>query len=119
VIGNPLTLSNCRQLHQLSIRMSPPDDLDLDLLSSITSTSIEKITFTLSNTHRFPPDHIYWSRVDGRLCQLADRLGRQGRLEIEIRVYHLVHDARHTDYLLGFQEKGQVRVVHVCIGSNV
>ena len=114
VIGNPLTLSSCRELREVNICASPPETMDQDLLSSITSTNIEKIALDLGHSfYKFSPDHAYWRKLDHSLCHLVDRLGCEGRLEVTIQTVKL-HDKLGYDYgkhLPMFHGKGRVRVV--------
>ena len=111
-IADPLTLTNCRELRELKICASPPDTMEHELISSITSTNIEKITLTLSHGfYRFLPDHRYWRLLDNSLCQLVDRLGCGGQLIVEIQTYDFGGGMEYGEYLPKFHEKGQVRVV--------
>ena len=116
VIGNPLTLSSCRELREVKICASPPETMEQDLLSSITSTHIEKIALNLGRSFRkLLPDHAYWGKLDRSLCHLADRLGCEGRLEVTIQIIskdgELEYD--YGKYLPMFHGKGRVRVVGV------
>ena len=83
----PLTLSNCRELRELEIcplRLGP---VELDLISSITSTNIQRIIFTQClPPYELPLSDIpHWPILDDSLCRLVDRLECGRRLEVEFR----------------------------------
>lgn len=99
--------------------------MQLELLSSITSTNIQKITFNGSRTfelhtvvsHRADAD---WARLDDVLCHLADMPGCEHLIEAEFSVSVLPD--RWLDpsvYLPGFHEKGRVKVVEDKTGMVV
>jgi len=81
-----LIISNCRELRELGIYTSRPKYLELDLISSITSTKIQRIMFTKTplRRNRFPHAET-WAKLDNSLCQLVDRLEPGLRLEVEFR----------------------------------
>ena len=80
----PVTLSNCQELCDLYIYMSQPWIVEPGLISSITSTNIQRITFN----HQFLPDELPeqdrpdWTQLDNSLCRLVDRLERGLQLEV-------------------------------------
>ena len=86
-VADPLTLSNCPELRELEINAWHPGTVELDLISSITSTNIRKITFTQSLAPNRPtvPDHPNWTRLDNSLCRLVDRSECGLRLEVGFR----------------------------------
>jgi len=112
-VADPLTLSNCPELRELEINAWHPGTVELDLISSITSTNIRKITFTQSLAPNRPtvPDHPNWTRLDNSLCRLVDRSECGLRLEVGFRAA----DARawwngelgFKKYLPRFYEKGE------------
>jgi hypothetical protein len=63
--------------------------MELDLISTITSTHIQKISFDcLGAWAEFlftSVGHDYWAQLDGSLCQLVDRPGCKLRLDLEFR----------------------------------
>ena len=71
-VGNPLTLARCRRLQELKINASEPAIAELNLISTIASTSIQRIVFSQTFvSQRLPaPDHPDWTRLDRSLCQL-------------------------------------------------
>jgi len=87
VVGNPLSLSNCRELCELKIYAPNPRTVELNLISSITSTKIQKIIFTqvLSPQESSASDRQNWTKLDGLLCRLVDRLEHGLRLEVEFQ----------------------------------
>ena len=90
--------------------------MDQDLLSSITSTNIEKIALDLGHSfYKFSPDHAYWRKLDHSLCHLADRLGCEDRLEVTIQIINKDGELEYDygKYLPIFHGKGRVRVVGV------
>ena len=107
-----MTLSNCRELFKLKICAPRAGVVELDAISSITSTNIRKIVFTQSPAFReIPVNDTYWSRLDDILCRLADRLGCH-LLEVEflrVQVWRL----NFEKYLPTFREKGLVRIVTI------
>jgi len=85
-IGDPLTLSDCRELRELEIYAARPKELELNLISSITSTKIQRITFTQPPVRERGVDYSHiWPQLDESLCKLVDRLERGTRLEVEFR----------------------------------
>ena len=111
-LESPLTLSNCRELRELEVCLFFPEDPDPDLVSSITSTKIQKIKFTQSAAfYDCPVGDTYWKRLDNSLCRLADRLGCEHRLLVEFHVIE-VEDGEldMAKYLPTFSKKGWVRV---------
>ena len=89
------------------------------ILSSITSTSIQKVSLV----HRYSASWsgIVWTYFDKPLCQLADKLGCTHKLEVDVRIIvegvaetgEDIGVVRIADYFSGFREKGQLRVVLV------
>ena len=55
--------------------------MELDLISSITSTNIQKIRFAVSPVQDRPG----WTQLDDSLCRLVDRLECGLRLEMSFR----------------------------------
>ena len=86
-MGNPLTLSNCRELRELEIYASRPGTMELDLISSITSTNMQRITFARPLTPQETPTLGYsnWPELDDSLCRLVDRLECGLQLEVEFK----------------------------------
>jgi len=111
-LGNPLTLSGCRELKELEIHASRPGIAESDLISSITSTNIRRITFTqpISPHDTWMSDHLNWARLDNSLCRLVDRLGSGHRLEVEFLAFNARlwwgGDLGFKKYLPRFHEKG-------------
>lgn len=112
-LGVPLTLSNCRELRELEICALCPRTMELDLISSITSANIRRISFTplLSLEGQSDPDHTDWAKLDNSLCQLVGRLERGARLEVEFQALNTQAWSGVLDfkkYLPKFYEKGGV-----------
>jgi hypothetical protein len=88
--------------------------MEQDLISSITSTNIEKIALNLGRSfHKLLPDHAYWGKLDYSLCHLVDRLRCEGRLEATIQITNKGGEPEYDygKYLPMFHGKGRVRVV--------
>ena len=85
-LGDPLSLSGCQELRELEIYASRPKDLELALISSITSTRIQRITFAgpLIRERAVENSHI-WPQLDDSLCKLVGRLECGIWLEVEFR----------------------------------
>lgn len=81
----PSVLAHCQELCELEVFALSLDDAELNLLSSITSMSVEKIILTHSTAFRLPAGHAYWAQLDHILVQLVERSERGLRLEVEFR----------------------------------
>lgn len=111
-LRKPLTLSNCRELCELEICLQSPENVEPDLVSSITSTNIQKITFTQSLAFcEGCVENTYWPRLENSLCRLVDRLRCGHWLEVEFHVYTPQNELDFGRYLSRFREKGRVRVL--------
>jgi len=112
-VDGPLTLSHCRELRELEIRVWHLGTVELNLISSITSMNIQKISLTSSlGFEGFSADHTYWTQLDNSLCQLANK----SRRKLEMVFGEVEAGARDTKpdfqkYIPRFIEKGRVRVV--------
>jgi len=110
--GNPLTLSGCQELRELEIYALRPGALELNLISSITSTKIRRITFTLPIAFRRQAvlDSPNWIELDDSLCRLVDRSEDGVQLEVEFRALNAQAwwngDLGFKRYLPRFYEKG-------------
>jgi len=100
----------------------PPGRAEVDILSSITSTGIQKISLALqlprwTNSWR----GVKWEIFDEPLYRIADRSGRTHKLEVDIRLMNTVTEeigegaglVRIADSLARFKEKGHLRVTWV------
>ena len=108
-MGDPLTLSNCRELE---IYASGPGTKELNLISSITSAKIRRIAFTQLLTRTPQLDRNKWTQLDNSLCQLVDQLERGLRLKVE---FETLNEQAWWGGKLGFKkhlprfcEKGEV-----------
>jgi len=84
-----------------------------NLISSITSTNIQRITFTppLSHKRQSVPDRPDWTKLDNCLCQLVGRLERGVRLEVVFQALDRPWWSGELDfekYLPRVFEKGRV-----------
>src|ERR1700759_3143755 len=91
--------------------------MELNLISSITSTNIQKITFIKARGFpESPQGHTYWTKLDTSLCQLINQSRCKFPLEAEFQVAHMDVRGRKQDfgkYLPRFIESnGRVRVVN-------
>ena len=116
-LGDPLTLARCRELQELKLDASRPTVAELNLISTITSTSIQRIIFNRSFVlQEIPaPDLPDWTRLDRSLCQLVGRLGRGLRLSVEFKALDAQAwwdgDLDFRKHLSMFYEKSLVRPV--------
>ena len=116
---HPLNLSSCHELRELELNSPayPLLDRELDLIPTVTSVNIEKITinrFDLENQQ--VENNATWERFDGILTELAKLPREENRLEVEFR-YLCADDSGEVDqepclsnYLPEFVQKGQVTV---------
>lgn len=86
-VGNPLSLSNCRELRKLEIYALSPGTAELNLIASITSANIRMIAFTqpYAPHRRLVSSHHNWTELDNLLCRLVDRSEPGVRLEVKFR----------------------------------
>jgi hypothetical protein len=105
--------------------MIHPQKWEQIIISSITSTNLQRITFS-----PFGPlaretlllDDPCWAPFDDMMCGLADRLcmaGCANTLEVEFRVKSVEpgEEARLEEFLPKFKEKGVVRIGRVSSGD--
>ncbi|KAF9647249.1 hypothetical protein BDM02DRAFT_2735437 [Thelephora ganbajun] len=120
-------LSRCRELRELEIAMAYPGTKEVDLISSITSTNIRKITFTYPpSVQGFSWYDVYWRAFDNPLSLLVGRLGCKRRLEVEFRILDVEiveMDGEAgamviVNSLAEFREKGQIRVVLIGLDGS-
>ena len=115
-LGNPLTLSKCRELCELEIYALRPGPVELDLISSITSTKIRKIAFTqpLTFEGQRGPHSADWAKLDDSLCRLIDQLESGVQLEVEFQALDAQTrwsgELRFRRFLPRFYEKGEAGV---------
>ena len=96
------------------------------ILSSITSTELQKIIFLVSlrNGRIFVWSAEEWTLIDKYLCRLVDRLHTMGyrhTLEAELRLTEVDDPGKYdfTTVLSEFKEKGVVTVVDAVHGDRV
>jgi len=115
-VGDPLTLSGCRELRELEIYALRPGNLELILISSITSPNIRRMTFTrpLAFKGQSVMDHPNWTRLDDLLCDLADQSKCGPQLEVEFLALDVQEwwsgELGFKKYLPRFYEKGETGV---------
>jgi len=106
----------------LEVATTYPGIEEVHLISSITSTSIRKVTFVHETLPRgLPRRDADWGILDDPLCQLVDRLGYKHELEVNLRfevagvmeVDEETRELRIVNSLARFREKGRIRVVLV------
>lgn len=106
------TLSHCRELRELTVFGSLRGTVEPNLISSITSANISKITLVQSPTFQERPlGHTYWTQLDSSLCKLADQSKCKLRLEIELQGYDVDEGLNFRKYLPRFHEEGRVRIL--------
>ena len=77
------TLSRCRGLQELEFPIAQPKTKAAsDLLSSITSTGVQKVTLVIRGCSR---DDINWEILDWPLCRLAEQSECKHELEVIFR----------------------------------
>ena len=112
-----MTLHNFRQLRELELMVKWPSLAHNVILSSITSTELRKIVFTLWNVEdrrHLIPEMRAWVSTDEQLCGLVDRLhatGYRHTLEVELRLAGIGSGAEkdyYAEFLPEFREKGAV-----------
>ena len=114
-VGLSSSLSQCRELCELEVFALSLNDVELDLVSSITSATIEKIILTHSTAFRLPAGHAYWMQLDDVLIQLVGRLERGLRLGVEFRDVTVTWRGRPDlgEHLPMFVEKGRMMVFDI------
>ena len=116
-----VTLSHCRELREFEAYLLHANDAELDLVSSITSTKIEKIIFAHSPTFDLPTRHTYWAWLDDVLVELVGRSEYKLRLEMGFQGVYVAPSKKSESYLTKrlpkFVEKG--RMVVLGPGGNV
>jgi len=64
-----------------------PGQEEANLISSITSTSVQKVTFVHESlVWGFESRHVNWGILDDPLCQLVDRSRCKRELEVDFRL---------------------------------
>lgn len=109
--GN-LGLSHCQELREFETFGMYMDDYELDFVSSITSTKIQKIILANSPAFELSVGHPYWRKFDGILIKLVEQSGPGHGLEVGFRGGEGVSDK--TDlrkYLPRFVEKGRIVIL--------
>ena len=103
-----MTLSNCRELRELEIYASHPGTMELNLISSITSTKIQRIAFARALTLQGPPalGHSDWAKLDDSLCQLVDQSECGLQLEVDEQAWW-GGELGFKKHLPRFHEKGE------------
>ena len=110
--------------------MDTPGPAHQSILSSITSTELQKIVFPVRYTYYhdqefFAKEMKSWGLIDEELCGLVDRLrtaGYRHTLEAELRFAEDRGDLREYDFtevLPKFREKGVVTVVNAVPGQVI
>ncbi|KAF9645588.1 hypothetical protein BDM02DRAFT_3119996 [Thelephora ganbajun] len=114
------SLSRYPELRQLDIATTYPQQQEWTLISSITSTNLQKLVFSrlVSQHGQNILENPCWISLDDVVCGLVDRLQASGykhTLELEFRTNFVgLGDGVHReDFLPKFQEKGLIRIVEV------
>lgn len=108
-----LALSPCRKLRELEFEVSayPLREKELDIVSSITSTNIEKIIINRRAAF-YPVGDVVWTQLDNILTELAEKSEHNVRLKVEFRGGWIAErkefdQKSHLPKLIG---KGQVTI---------
>ena len=110
----------------------PPGIKEADILSSVHSTGIQKVTLVYRFFPSLAQQGIDWEIFDGPLRRLVDQLRCTHRLEVDFRIIaergvtetdeveRFVDEILTVvDALAGFREKGQIRIFWVVQGESV
>ena len=110
-------LSACRELRELEFEISAHtlNEMELEFISSITSTNIEKVIINRSADLDYPVGDAVWTQLDDILTKLAERREcKLVRLEVELWGNWSVVVGKEFDqkmtYLPKFVGKGRMRV---------
>jgi hypothetical protein len=110
------TLTHCRELRELEAgtesRLTPAH---LRLISSITSTKIERIILTRLPAFDRPAGDSYWMELDDLLVKLVERLRYNLGLDMEFRDVSLAWHGKRDfgECLPMFVERGRITVIDV------
>ena len=113
--GRP-RLSHCRELRELELHVKLPTQAIGSLITSITSTNLQKILFStqgLAETSAASETARLCKVIDDYLCQLVDRLwgsGYECTLEVEFQAWRPPGGSSLEQILPKFRERGRVRV---------
>jgi hypothetical protein len=93
---------------------------EANLVSSITSTNIQKVTFVHESVvWGLSGFGVNWGVLDDPLCRLVDRSGCKRGLVVDFRfvgVDEQAGESKLVKSLAKFREKGRMRVV--CVGPD-
>ena len=108
--------------------MGYPGSEEANLVSSVTSSNIRKVTFVGESSAGFLSRGGDWGVLDETLCRLADRLGSKRVLDVDFRLVDTevevmvggerALEPERVDSLARFREKGRVRVIRVCLDGS-
>jgi len=114
-------LAPCRELREFELVVTHPGNKETEIISSITSTSIRKVSLVYRWQIWGPSWRDFnWGVFNEPLCRLVDRLGPRHELEVEIlivdmggeRVYKDIDPGVIVGSLAAFREKGRIRLVY-------
>ena len=124
LIDPRVTLSACHELRELEFEISanPLNEMELDFISSVASTNIEKIIINRSAELDHPVGDDFWTQLDDVLAELAERREcKLVRLEVEFWGNWGVVGGMERDqkmaFLPKFVEKGGM-IFWVCWNSH-
>lgn len=109
-----LALWPCRELRELELEIQgyPKNIIETDFISSMTSTSIKRITINRCAAFENLVEDAFWTQLDDTLIKLVERREYKLRLEVEFRGYWNVGE-RGFDrkaHLPKFVESGRMTV---------
>ena len=118
-----MTLSPCHELREFELETwdYPPNFRELNTISSIISTNVEKIIIKHWKAFCYLPCDVFWTSLDHILTELVGRPGYKFRLEVEFREYYGVEGSKFDQkgtHLPRFVEKGRMTVWN-CEGELV
>ena len=112
-------LSRCRELQGFKLVMIYPGEIEVEVLSSITSTNIQKVSLVYLWLFRGSSwQDVNWEIFDKPLCRLADRLGHTHGPEVDFQIMGSGPAVNENpgleiiaNSLAAFKEKGKIRVL--------
>ena len=113
--GPPLDLSHCPELQEIRFRARDLEQRAAELLPTITSINLKKIS-AFDILWKYLPSDPLWPKFDDLVCGLFDKLcllGHQGTLEVEIESSDLMGTNITVvieEFLPKFREKGTLTV---------
>jgi len=123
----PVSLSSCRELRYLKLKLHPlsPSSTDHKIISSITSVNLRTIIFTPNCqglAHRALLCRRAWAPLDDVMCGLVEKLrtlwyDRTLELEFRFQFATLYPDLDYPAFMPRFRENGRVTILETLNGK--